>query len=242
MWSCTRRPCAICNLSWSIGCRRPLHGRPWTCPWRCRCWRRLHASVRACWRRLNSQGDRQGCRWQAGQVSTPEGFARGLPGLCGRWLARAGVRRGSGRPGLAAIARRGVARNALRQQPRLGHVHRASPMAPTCASRPTPSSGCRRADLPEIVSGQALPTMCLTEPQAGSDVGLLRCRAEPQADGSYRLSGSKLFISGGEHDLTANILHPGAGAPARCAVRQSRYFPFSGAQAIGRWPRQWRAL
>ena len=49
--------------------------------------------------------------------------------------------------------------------------------------------------------------MCLTEPQAGSDVGLLRCRAEPLGDGSYRLSGSKLFISGGEHDLTGNILH-----------------------------------
>ena len=61
--------------------------------------------------------------------------------------------------------------------------------------------------LPGIVSGETLPTMCLTEPQAGSDVGLLRCRAEPLGDGSYALSGSKLFISGGEHDLTRDILH-----------------------------------
>jgi alkylation response protein AidB-like acyl-CoA dehydrogenase len=59
----------------------------------------------------------------------------------------------------------------------------------------------------KIVSGEWLSTMCLTEPQAGSDVGLLRTRAEPQADGSYTIDGSKIFISGGEHDMTNNIVH-----------------------------------
>lgn len=82
----------------------------------------------------------------------------------------------------------------------------ASPMAPICASRPMRRSGSKTY-LPQIVSGEALPTMCLTEPQAGSDIGLLRCRAEPLSDGSYRLSGNKIFISGGEHDLTEDILH-----------------------------------
>ncbi|MEZ5631912.1 MAG: acyl-CoA dehydrogenase family protein [Burkholderiaceae bacterium] len=61
--------------------------------------------------------------------------------------------------------------------------------------------------LPKIVSGERMAAMALTEPQAGSDLGLLRTRAEPQADGSVLVSGSKIFISGAEHDLTDNIIH-----------------------------------
>ena len=61
--------------------------------------------------------------------------------------------------------------------------------------------------LPKLASGEWLATMCLTEPQAGSDLGLARTRATPQIDGSYLLNGTKIFISGGEHDLTDNIVH-----------------------------------
>jgi alkylation response protein AidB-like acyl-CoA dehydrogenase len=61
--------------------------------------------------------------------------------------------------------------------------------------------------LPKIVSGEWLATMCLTEPAAGSDLGLLRTRAVPQDDGSVRISGGKIFISGGEQDMTDNIVH-----------------------------------
>ena len=61
--------------------------------------------------------------------------------------------------------------------------------------------------LAKLVSGQWAGTMCLTEPQAGTDLALLRTRAEPQADGSYRVTGSKIFISGGEQDLSDNIIH-----------------------------------
>ena len=61
--------------------------------------------------------------------------------------------------------------------------------------------------LPRLVSGQWVGTMCLTEAHCGTDLGLLRSKAEPQADGSYRLTGSKIFISGGEHDLAENIVH-----------------------------------
>ncbi len=61
--------------------------------------------------------------------------------------------------------------------------------------------------LAKIASGEWLAAMALTEPQAGSDLGQLRTRAEPQADGSLRVSGNKIFISGGEHDLTDNIVH-----------------------------------
>ncbi|MBT0568848.1 acyl-CoA dehydrogenase [Curvibacter sp. CHRR-16] len=59
----------------------------------------------------------------------------------------------------------------------------------------------------KIATGEWLTTMCLTEPQAGSDLGLVRTKATPQADGSYALSGTKIFISGGEHDLSDNIVH-----------------------------------
>ena len=61
--------------------------------------------------------------------------------------------------------------------------------------------------LPKLVSGEWTGTMCLTESHCGTDLGLLRTKAEPQADGSYKLTGQKIFISAGEHDLAANILH-----------------------------------
>jgi alkylation response protein AidB-like acyl-CoA dehydrogenase len=61
--------------------------------------------------------------------------------------------------------------------------------------------------LPKLTSGEWTGTMCLTEPQCGTDLGLLRTKAEPQADGTYRLTGNKIFISAGEHDLTPNIIH-----------------------------------
>ena len=65
----------------------------------------------------------------------------------------------------------------------------------------------KRLFLPRLVSGEWTGTMCLTEPHCGTDLGLLRTRAEPQADGSYRLTGQKIFISAGEHDLADNIVH-----------------------------------
>ncbi|MBW8840412.1 MAG: acyl-CoA dehydrogenase C-terminal domain-containing protein [Sphingomonadales bacterium] len=61
--------------------------------------------------------------------------------------------------------------------------------------------------LPKMVSGEWGATMNLTEPQCGTDLGLIRTKAEPQADGSYAITGTKIFISGGEHDLTSNIIH-----------------------------------
>jgi alkylation response protein AidB-like acyl-CoA dehydrogenase len=69
------------------------------------------------------------------------------------------------------------------------------------------SDALRRVYLPKLVSGAWMGTMQLTEPQAGSDVGLLRTRAERAADGSYRVSGQKIFITYGEHDLAENIIH-----------------------------------
>ncbi|MFZ3139362.1 acyl-CoA dehydrogenase C-terminal domain-containing protein [Polaromonas sp.] len=61
--------------------------------------------------------------------------------------------------------------------------------------------------LPKLVSGEWTGTMCLTEPHCGTDLGMLATRAEPQADGTFKLTGNKIFISAGEHDMTPNILH-----------------------------------
>jgi acyl-CoA dehydrogenase len=69
------------------------------------------------------------------------------------------------------------------------------------------SDALKRAYLPKLVSGEWLATMQLTEPQAGSDVGALRARAERAGDGTYRITGQKIFITYGEHDLTENIIH-----------------------------------
>lgn len=155
---------------------------------------------------LNSRGDRQGCRWSAGQVSTPDGFADAYRAYVdGGWpaLACAEALGGQGLPLLldAALQEMLYASNhAWAMYTGIAHgaylclKHHGEPWL-------------QERYLPGIVSGETLPTMCLTEPQAGSDVGLLRCRAEPGGDGGYRLHGSKLFISGGEHDLTDNILH-----------------------------------
>src|SRR5712691_2548034 len=69
------------------------------------------------------------------------------------------------------------------------------------------SDELKRAYLPKLISGEWMGTMQLTEPQAGSDVGALRARAERAGDGSYRITGQKIFITYGEHDLTDNIIH-----------------------------------
>ena len=69
------------------------------------------------------------------------------------------------------------------------------------------SEELKRDYLPKIVSGEWTATMNLTEPQAGSDVGALKSRAVPAGDGSWRISGTKIFITYGEHDLTDNIVH-----------------------------------
>lgn len=155
---------------------------------------------------LNASGDRQGCRWQAGEVGTPDGFAAAYRAYVeGGWpaLACAPEHGGQGLPQLldAALQEMLYACNhAWAMYTGIAHG------AYLCLRANAPQA-LRERYLPAIVSGEILSTMCLTEPQAGSDVGLLRCRAELQGDGSYRLTGSKLFISGGEHDLTDDILH-----------------------------------
>lgn len=155
---------------------------------------------------LNASGDRQGCRFENGRVTTPDGFPAAYQAFVdGGWAALACAEEdgGQGLPQLlnAVLLEMLYATNhAWAMYPGIAHG------AYECLrAHATPE--LRERYLGAIVSGEILPTMCLTEPQAGSDVGLLRTRAEPAADGSYRLTGNKIFASGGEHDLTENILH-----------------------------------
>lgn len=155
---------------------------------------------------LNAPGDRQGCRLVEGQVVTPDGFPGAYRAYVdGGWpaLACAAEQGGQGLPQVldAALQEMLYASNHAWAM-YTGIAHGAYLCLKAHASEPL-----QQRYLPGIVSGETLPTMCLTEPQAGSDVGLLRCRAEPLADGSYAVSGNKLFISGGEHDLSHDILH-----------------------------------
>jgi len=95
------------------------------------------------------------------------------------------------------------------------------------------SDELKKIYLEKLVSGEWTGTMQLTEPQAGSDVGALRTRAERAPDGSYRIKGTKIFITYGDHDMTDNIVHFRAGAIARCARRDQRHLAVPDSEIFG---------
>jgi len=155
---------------------------------------------------LNASADLQGCTWRDGQVRTPDGFAAAYHAYVqAGWPALAcdvGVG-GQGLPGLLdAALNEMIAASNHAWAMYLGILHGAYACLHAHASETL-----KAQYLPHLVRGDWLATMCLTEPQAGSDLGLLRTQARPDADGSYRLSGNKIFISGGEQDWTENIVH-----------------------------------
>ena len=155
---------------------------------------------------LNAAGDRQGCRIEGGRVKTPDGFAAAWHAFVdGGWpaLASAPAWGGQGLPQLlnAALFEMLVAANhAWTMYP--GLLHGACETIQAHAS-----DALKACYLPRLVSGEWLAAMALTEAQAGSDLGAVRTKAEPQADGSLAVTGGKIFISGGDHDLGDNIVH-----------------------------------
>lgn len=156
---------------------------------------------------LNAVGDVEGCvRDTEGRVRTPQGFPAAYQAfVAGGWPALPCTPEwgGQGLPLLLDAALREMldaCNHGWNMYPDL--LHGAYETIKAHASE-----ALKARYLPRIVSGEWLAAMALTEPQAGSDLGLLRTRAEPQADGSLRISGNKIFISGGEHDLTDNIVH-----------------------------------
>jgi len=155
---------------------------------------------------LDSVGDRMGARWSSEGVVTPPGFTAAYRQYVeAGWnnIAIAGEYGGQGLPNLlcAAVQEMFTAANkSFCYCPELT----ASGVKALAAAGSEP---LKSLYIPKLVSGQWSATMNLTEPQAGSDVGAAKTRAEPQADGSYRLFGQKIYISCGEHDMTENIVH-----------------------------------
>ncbi|MFL9878269.1 acyl-CoA dehydrogenase [Herbaspirillum rhizosphaerae] len=155
---------------------------------------------------INAGGDLEGCRFTDGEVQTPTGFANAYRQFCeAGWpaLACASEYGGQGLPHLlncALFEMLSAANHGWTMYPGLLHG------AYACLSAHA-SDALKARYLEKIVSGEWLATMCLTEAHAGSDLGLLRTRAVKQGDDSYRLSGDKIFISGGEQDMTDNIVH-----------------------------------
>ena len=155
---------------------------------------------------LNRSGDEEGCHWDNGVVRTPKGFPEAYKTyLAGGWntLASPVEWGGQGLPAsVAKLVEEMVCATNVSFSLYPGLTHGA-----TIAMEGHASEALKQAYLPKMVSGEWSGTMCLTEPHCGTDLGLLRTRAVPQPDGSYRLSGAKIFISAGEHDLTSNIIH-----------------------------------
>ena len=156
---------------------------------------------------LNQSGDAQGCtRNPDGSVTTPDGFKEAYKQFVeSGWATLGNVPEfgGQGMPHVVAIAFQEymISSNmAFAMYPGLTHGAIAALMAKG-------SDAQKAMYLPKLVSGEWGGTMNLTEPQCGTDLGLIRTRAEPQGDGSYAVTGTKIFISAGEHDLTDNIIH-----------------------------------
>ncbi|MDO8799485.1 acyl-CoA dehydrogenase C-terminal domain-containing protein [Phenylobacterium sp.] len=156
---------------------------------------------------LNAVGDKEGCTWHSDNtVTTPTGFKAAYAQLVeGGWPA-IGAEPAYGGQGLPHVVN-------------LSFSEMSSSANMAFSMYPGLTHGCYSAILnggsdeqkslylPNLVSGKWGGTMNLTEPQCGTDLGLLRTKAVPQGDGSYRISGQKIWISGGEHDMAENIVH-----------------------------------
>ncbi len=155
---------------------------------------------------LNRSGDEEGCHWQDGAVRTPAGFPAAWRAWAeGGWVGVCGEPAYGGLGMPKAI---GAQLEEMLNSANLAFALYPMLTAGACLELAAHGDETQRARyLPRLYSGEWAGVMCLTEPHAGTDLGLIRTRAEPQADGSYRLSGSKIFITGGEQDLTANIIH-----------------------------------
>ncbi|WP_027857245.1 acyl-CoA dehydrogenase C-terminal domain-containing protein [Marinobacterium jannaschii] len=155
---------------------------------------------------LNQVGDQQGCQLTEEGVKTPDGFREAYQQFVeGGWpsLAHDTEWGGQGLPeslGIVINELVGTANWAWSMYPGLSHG-----AMNTIEAHGTEDQ--KSTYLTKLVSGEWTGTMCLTEPHCGTDLGMLRTKAEPNADGSYSISGTKIFISAGEHDMADNIVH-----------------------------------
>ena len=157
---------------------------------------------------LNVSGDAEGCSYDpvTHAVTTPKGFKEAYRTYIDAGWAALGCDPDFGGQGLPLVVNQcfyemlNSANQAWTMYPGLTHGAYAS-----LESHGTPEQ--KQTYLPKMISGEWTGTMCLTEAHCGTDLGLMRTKAEPQADGTYKLTGNKIFISAGEQDMTDNIIH-----------------------------------
>jgi len=155
---------------------------------------------------LNRSGDEEGCSINNGVVTTPTGFKEAFKQYAeAGWIGLGADEKfgGQGMPKMVTVMTDEMifaANPSFTLYPLL-----SIGAAMSMAQHATPE--INDMYLPKMYSGEWSGTMCLTEPHSGTDLGIIRAKAEPQADGSYAISGTKIFITGGEHDLTDNIVH-----------------------------------
>ncbi len=155
---------------------------------------------------LNRSGDEQGVGFDAGRVTTPDGFKQAWQTYReGGWVGLAGnpEHGGMGMPKMLAVQFEEMLYAA-----NCSFSLYSALSAGCCLAIDAHASDALRAlYLPRLYSGEWAGTMCLTEPHAGTDLGIIRSKAEALIDGSYAISGTKIFITGGDQDLTDNIIH-----------------------------------
>ena len=156
---------------------------------------------------LNRVGDEEGCtRHPDGSVTTPTGFKDAYKQFCeGGWTTLSAPEEFGGQ-GLPHVMSTAVSEYVLSANQAFEMYHGLT--AGAIASILTKGTDEQKATyLPQMVSGRWTGTMNLTEPHCGTDLGLIKTKAEPNPDGSYAISGTKIFISSGEHDMSDNIIH-----------------------------------
>ena len=155
---------------------------------------------------LNRSGDEEGCSWNEGAVKTPDGFPAAYQAYGeGGWVGVGGSPEfgGMGMPKVIGAQVEEMVNSA-----NLSFALYPMLTAGACLALLNHGSEELKAQyLPAMYEGRWAGSMCLTEPHAGTDLGIIRTKAEPQADGSYQVSGTKIFITGGEQDLSENIIH-----------------------------------
>lgn len=155
---------------------------------------------------LNQTGDKEGCSYNAGEVTTPKGFKEAYNTyIDGGWMGLACDPEYGGM-GLPELVNFSLEEMVCSANLSLGMYPGLSRGAYN-ALKLHANDELKNTYLPKLVSGEWSGTMCLTEPHSGTDLGLIRTKAEPNDDGSWNITGTKIFISSGDHDLTDNIIH-----------------------------------
>ncbi|WP_218352306.1 acyl-CoA dehydrogenase family protein [Alteromonas lipotrueiana] len=155
---------------------------------------------------LNRTGDEQGCTLKEGQVTTPDGFAQAYHEyIANGWNSMLGSAEYDGQelPYSMAVPVHEMLHSANLSWRLTSMLTESAVLAVTRHA----TQQLKDTYLAKLISGEWTGTMNLTEPQAGTDLALLSTKAEPQDDGSYKVTGNKIFITGGDHEWTSNIVH-----------------------------------